>query len=87
MRTKCRKKALGLKAKRSKNRRYTKGQLNKLVDSLCHPFCENDARFILLDSLLHALIEQDPKVTLTKFVKYNVPKLVEHLGTDGDGGG
>lgn len=59
---------------------YTMGELNKLIDSICHPLCENDKRFILLDGFLHALVEQDPPVTVRKFVKYNLPEIVKQPG-------
>ena len=36
---------------------YTKGELNKLADSLCHPLFKVDKGFIILDGFLHALIE------------------------------
>jgi hypothetical protein len=34
---------------------------------------------IIMDSLLRAMIEQDPKTSMSKFVKYNVPKFLESL--------
>lgn len=58
---------------------YTKGELNKLIDGICHPLCEGDKRFLLLDGFLHALVEQDPPVTVMKFVKYNLPEIVKQL--------
>ena len=65
----------------AKNKRlYSKGELNRLVDSLIHPLCEEDRRFILLDGFLHALVEKDPPASVIKFVKYNLPEILEHLG-------
>ena len=58
---------------------YTQGELNKLIDSLCHPLAETDKGFILVDGLLHAFVEQNPPVTIRKFIKYNLPKLIEQL--------
>ena len=58
---------------------YTKGELNKLIDSLCHPLFKTNERYILLDGLLHGLVEQNPPLTIRKFVKYNLPKLIEQI--------
>jgi len=68
------------KSKKKGNGLYTKGELNKLIDSLCHPLFETDEGFILVDGLLHAMVEQDPPVTVKKFIKYNLPKLLEQIG-------
>jgi hypothetical protein len=62
-----------------KIRRTTAGKLNKLVDDLLHPYFTDYPTLIIMDSLLHAMIEQDPKTSMSKFVKYNVPKLLESL--------
>jgi hypothetical protein len=58
---------------------YTKGELNKLIDSVIHPFCKNDKRFILLDAFLHAMVERDPPQSVRKFVKYNLPEILKQL--------
>ena len=63
----------------AKTRRITTGKLNKLVDDLLHPYFTDYPTLIIMDSLLHAMIEQDPKTSMSKFVKYNVPKLLENL--------
>ena len=67
------------KTKRKKKSPYTKGELNRLIDSLVHPFCERDTQFFLLDGFLHALVERDPPSTVRKFVKYNLPEIVKQL--------
>ena len=58
---------------------YTKGEINKLIDSLCHPLFKTNERYMLLDWLLHGLVEQRPASTIRKFVKYNLPKLIEQI--------
>jgi hypothetical protein len=58
---------------------YTMGELNKLIDVLCHPLSKTDKGFLLVDGLLHAIVEQDPPVTIRKFIKYNLPKLIKQL--------
>jgi len=58
-------------------RAYTKGELNKIIDSLCHPLFQTNEGFILVDGILHAMVEQNPPVTIQKFIKYNLPKILE----------
>lgn len=63
----------------AKTRRITASKLNKLVDDLLHPYFTDYPALIITDSLLHAIIEQDPKTSMRKSIKYNLPKLVENL--------
>jgi len=58
---------------------YTDGELNKLVDSAVHPKAHRDLSYWLLDTLLHAAIEQDPKVTTEKFIQYSLPKIIKQM--------
>jgi hypothetical protein len=53
--------------------------MNKLVDALLHPKAHHEPYYWLLDTLGHAMIEQDPKVTATKFVQYSVPKIIQQI--------
>jgi hypothetical protein len=41
-----------------------------------HPHFDDPAA-IIIDSLLHAIVEQDPDASLRKFLKYNFPKLLK----------
>jgi len=68
-----------LKAKKKARKPYTKGELNKLIDSLCHPFWKTNKSFVLVDGLLHAMVEQNPPESVMKFIKYNLPKLLEEI--------
>ena len=63
----------------TKTGRTTTGKLNKLVDDLLHPYFTDYPALIIADSLLHAIIEQDPKTSMSKSIKYNLPKLIESL--------
>jgi len=63
----------------TKTRRITTGKLNKLVDDLLHPYFTDYPTLIIADSLLHAMIEQDPRTSISKSIKYNLPKLLESL--------
>src|SRR5436853_3760390 len=62
--------------RKKRNLGFTAGQLNAIVDAFCEPF-EGDPKFLLLDSLLHMLIEGDDLPTsLAKFARFNLPKFV-----------
>jgi hypothetical protein len=62
-----------------KVRRTVKGELNRLIDSLVHPYFRECPALIVVDGLLHAMVEQDPNVSLRKFVRYGVPELLRCL--------
>jgi hypothetical protein len=62
-----------------KFRKTEKGRLNKLIDDLIHPHFKDYPALIIVDGLLHAMVEQNPDASLRKFIKYNVPKLLKTL--------
>jgi hypothetical protein len=62
-----------------KKSKYSKGEINKLIDKIFHPMYKKNESFRLLDGLAHGLVEQDPKMSLKKFVRYNFPDLIEKL--------
>lgn len=68
-----------LRGEKKTRKLYTKGELNKLIDGLCHPLFKTNKGFVLVDGLLHAMVEQDPPRTVKKFMKYNLPKIVEQI--------
>lgn len=72
------KKAIKKKTKK-KPETYTTGDLNKLIDSLCHPLIKTNEGFLLVDGLLHGLVEQNPPKSIRKFVKYSLPKIIGRL--------
>jgi len=47
---------------------YTKAELNRLIESLYHPLFDVDKGFVILDVFLHALVEQDPPLSLRNFL-------------------
>lgn len=65
--------------KKGAARLYTLGELNELIDSLCHPLAKLDRGFILVDGILHGLVEQNPPVSVRKFVKFSLPLLIKQL--------
>jgi len=70
------------KTKKKTVRPYTKGELNKFIDSVCHPLFKAHKGIVLVDGLLHAMVEQNPPTTVQKFIKYNLPKIVNQLGKE-----
>ena len=66
-----------LKRKRRRKTTYSLGELNELIDAVCHPLAANDKRFYVVDGFLHFLVERDPPQSVRKFVKYNLPKILK----------
>jgi hypothetical protein len=60
-------------------RKTTKGKINMLIDEILHPYFNEYPGVIIIDSLLHAINEQNPEVSLRKFFKHNFPKLLRHI--------
>jgi hypothetical protein len=55
---------------------YTSGELNKLTDAVVHPLFKLDPYFVVLDAVVHVIIERNPSESLVKFIKYSIPKLL-----------
>jgi hypothetical protein len=64
---------------RKKNLPYSPGELNKLIDATVHPLTRNDLPLWVVDGVLHGIVEQNPDVSVKKFVRYNVPKIIQQL--------
>jgi hypothetical protein len=65
------------KARKKRSRPYTTGELNRLVDDLCHPFYKENPSYMLVDAVLHGLIERNPPESVRKFLRYNLPTTVK----------
>jgi hypothetical protein len=65
--------------KKKKESIYSKGEINKLIDSLLHPLSDRYPTLTIFDSILHGLVEQNPPETILKFVRYNLPKIIEEI--------
>jgi len=55
----------------------TQGDLNKIVDSVFHPLAREEPIFWLADFVGHGLIEQNPILSIKKFIHYDVPKIAK----------
>jgi hypothetical protein len=59
--------------------KVTKGDLNRIIDDIFHKRFSENLGFVIVDGLLHAVVERDPEESDLKFVKYNVPVLVREM--------
>lgn len=58
---------------------YTKAELNRIIDSLLHPWFREYPWLRFVDGVMHALVEQDPRESLEKFLRYHGAELVEEV--------
>ncbi len=61
----------------SKHTPYSKGELNYLIDDLLHPLYATNEGFVLVEGVLHGLVELNPPKSARKFLKYNLPTIVK----------
>jgi len=57
--------------------KVTKGDLNRLIDDIFHRHFSENVGFVIVDGLLHAVVERNPDESIRKFVRYNVPALIK----------
>jgi len=58
-------------------------ELNGLIDDLLHLHAKERPRLILIETLLHALMESNPRRTAKRFLTYNLPELIEEIKRTG----
>jgi hypothetical protein len=54
--------------------------MNRLIDGLIHPLCEENTGLIFIDGFLHAFIERNPPESVLKFIRYNLPEILKQIG-------
>ena len=59
-------------------RKTIKGKLNALIDDFLHPYFDKPI-FVVVDGILHALVEQNPEESIKKFMRYNGDKLIKSI--------
>ena len=59
--------------------KVTKGDLNRLIDDVFHRRFSENVGFVIVDGLLHAVVERNPEESVRKFVRFNVPVLVREM--------
>jgi hypothetical protein len=50
--------------------------VNRLIDAFIHPLAKRHPGLLILDGIVHGLIEKNPSETAAKFIQYNLPKLL-----------
>ncbi len=58
---------------------YTVGELNKGIDAVVHPLTKAHPELWILDGALHALVEGNLELSIRKFIRYDLPKILEQL--------
>ena len=56
-----------------------KGDLNYLIDDLLHPLYRVNEGLVLVDGVLHGIVEQNPSLSVKKFIKYNLPTVMKKV--------
>jgi hypothetical protein len=59
--------------------KVTKGDLNRLIDDIFHKRFSENVGFVIVDGLLHAVVERNPDESIRKFVRFNVPVLIREM--------
>ena len=63
--------------KRGRKQPYTKGALNRMIDDAVHPLYRINEGFVLVDGVLHGMVERNPPQSVKKFIKYNLPLIIK----------
>jgi len=58
---------------------YSKGEVNRLIDSVIHPLFNLNQGFTVADAILHGFVERNPPETALKFIRYNLPKVIREM--------
>lgn len=66
-------------SRKKDKKKYSKGELNRLIDSVLHPLFDHSTEMMIVDSVLHSLVEQNLAETTQKFIRYNLPKIVDEI--------
>ena len=67
------------KRKKMRSMPYTRGQLNRLIDDLCHPFYKENQSLVLVDGVLHGLVERNPPKSVRKFLMFSLPGIIKQV--------
>jgi hypothetical protein len=50
-----------------------------LVDAFLHPPAKTKPELLILDGILHGIIERNPSESVMKFIEYSLPELLSRL--------
>lgn len=65
-----------IKHKKNKTAKQLETDLNILIDHTFHPYFSKDKGFVIIDGVLHFIVEQNPKMSIKKFVRYSLKHLL-----------
>lgn len=69
-----------MRRRKKRKAELSKGDLNRIVDSILHPLAKKDSRYVWLDAAFHGLVEQNVSETMRKFCIYTLPNLMKSAG-------
>ena len=49
---------------------------NRIIDNMLHPLFRKDKVFVIIDGILHFMVEQNPSVSTKKFLRYSLKYLI-----------
>jgi hypothetical protein len=65
--------------KTRKNRPYSVGEVNKIIDALIHPHYKRNQWYRVLDGVVHGVVEGNVRVSTKKFVRYNLAEIAKKI--------
>jgi hypothetical protein len=65
--------------KKKRRRKYSKGELDRLIDDLIHPLAVHRPELMILGTALRGFVEQNPRETEAKFGRHSLPKIIRKL--------
>jgi hypothetical protein len=48
-----------------------------MIDDAVHPLYRINEGFVLVDGILHGMVERNPPQSVKKFIKYNLPLIIK----------
>jgi len=49
---------------------------NRLIDRIFHPLFRKSRKFVIIDGVLHFIVEQNPPTSMKKFLRYSLKHLL-----------
>jgi hypothetical protein len=68
-----------LTRKKKNERQYSKGVINRLIDNALNSYSIAVPVFIVVDTVLHGLVEKNPNETVGKFAWYTLPMVIDEI--------
>lgn len=57
-------------------RKHKRTNPNRLIDDIFHPLFKDGKIFVLIDGAMHFMVEQNPKESTKKFLRYSLRHLL-----------